>query len=58
MVQNYLWKVMYEYHYGNYSWEWEKKSKVFNNKIAALKFANQLENNRNCRCVNLKKWFG
>ena len=58
MAQNYLWKVIYEYHYGNCPCDWEKRSKVFNNKIVALKFANQIENDRNCRNVQIKKWFG
>ena len=58
MAQNYLWKVIYEYHYGTYSVAWEKRSKVFGNKIAAMKFVNQLENNSRYRNIRFKKWFG
>ena len=56
MAQSYLWKVGYYYRDGS---GWTHRSKTFTNKIAALKFANKLENNsRYYANVELFKWFG
>ena len=53
MAQNYLWKVVFEkrYEHGQYS-------RVFKNKIAAMTFANRLENDRAYENIRIIKWFG
>ena len=60
MAQSYVWKVSYEYYTKKYDWssyrEWTSRSRVFTNKIQALKFANQMENNSNARYVEVRKW--
>ncbi len=57
MSQNYLWKVSYSYRIGLLS-GWQHKSRVFTNKLEAMKFANQMENSKNARDVKFSKWHG
>lgn len=61
MAQNYLWKVEcghYYYSSSNYCYDWWYESKVFANKMSALKYMNKLQNSGNYRNVRMKKWFG
>lgn len=61
MAQNYLWKVEcghYYYSSSNCCYNWWYESKVFSNKMSALKYMNKLDNSKNYRNVKLKKWFG
>lgn len=57
MSQNYLWKVSYSYRTGLLS-GWKFQSKVFTNKLEAMKFANQMENSKHARGVKFSKWHG
>lgn len=57
MSQNYLWKVSYSYRTGLLS-GWQHKSRVFTNKVEAMKFANQMENSKHARGVRFSKWHG
>jgi hypothetical protein len=61
MAQNYLWKVEcghYYYSSSNCYADWWYESKVFTNKMSALKYMNKLQNSGNYRNVRMKKWFG
>ena len=61
MAQNYLWKVEcghYYYSSSDYRSDWWYESKVFTNKMSALKYMNKLQNSGNYRNVRMKKWFG
>ena len=61
MAQNYLWKVEcghYYYSSSDYCSAWWYESKVFTNKMSALKYMNKLQNSGNYRNVRIKKWFG
>ena len=61
MAQDYLWKVEYGHYYysnENYCYDWWYESKVFYNKLDALKYANRLENSSSYRNVRIKKWYG
>ena len=57
MAQSYVWKVSYNYRKGVLS-RWASYSKIFTNKVEALKFANQMQNDKHARCVKLLKWRG
>lgn len=48
MSQSYVWAVSWEYCFDTYH-------KVFTNKVSALNFKYQLENNRDCYEVRLEK---
>ena len=61
MAQNYLWKVEcghYHYSRGYNRFDWWYESKVFTNKMSALKYMNKLQNSGDYRNVRMKKWFG
>ena len=50
MAQNYLWKVEcghYYYSSSDYRSDWWYESKVFTNKMSALKYMNKLQNSSN-----------
>ena len=57
MAQDYVWKVLYSYHMGVLR-GWKACSKVFTNKVEALRFMNQMENNKDAKNVKLIKWRG
>lgn len=57
MAQSYVWKVSYNYWKGVLS-GWTSHSKIFTNKVEALKFANQIQNDKHARCVKFIKWHG
>ena len=57
MAQSYVWKVSYEYRKGLLS-GWASHSRIFTNKVEALQFTNQMQNDKHACCVKLLKWHG
>lgn len=57
MAQSYVWKVTYTYRKGIFR-GWKTFSKVFTNKVEALKFETQMRNDPHTGIVKLIKWFG
>ena len=45
-------------YYTTGEYHWACKSKVFSNKIEAMRFINKIDNRCNYRNVRMKKWFG
>ena len=57
MAQSYMWRVTYFYRKGLLA-KGQQVSRVFTNKVEAMKFENQMRNDPHAKNVRFMKWFG